>query len=68
MLHAHNQDPLYRIAHSDEQQALIDAFAINVQDCNWLTYCALGGHLHPELPEADLLTGISQLALYEQPD
>ncbi|QKF49850.1 hypothetical protein FX982_00770 [Pseudomonas graminis] len=46
MLHAHNQDRLYLIAPSDEQEALIDALAFNVQDRHWLVYCALGGHAH----------------------
>ena len=31
MLHAENQDRLYLIAPSDEQQALIDGLAFNVQ-------------------------------------
>lgn len=54
MLHAENQDRLYLVAQSDEQQALIDGFAINVQDRQWLVYCALGGHVHEDLPEVDL--------------
>ncbi|WP_248918695.1 hypothetical protein [Pseudomonas entomophila] len=61
MLHAENQDRLYLVAQSDEQQALIDGFAINVQDHQWLVYCALGGHAHHDLPEVDALTGISLL-------
>jgi hypothetical protein len=61
MLHAENQDRLYLVAQSDEQQALIDGFAINVQDRQWLVYCALGGHAHQDLPEADPYTGISLL-------
>ncbi|BCJ08876.1 MULTISPECIES: hypothetical protein [unclassified Pseudomonas] len=61
MLHAENQDRLYLVAQSDEQQALIDGFAINVQDRQWLVYCALGGHAHQDLPEVDPYTGISLL-------
>lgn len=64
MLHAENQDRLYLVAPSDEQQALIDGFAINVHDRQWLVYCALGGHSHHDLPEIDLLTGVSVLNLY----
>ena len=64
MLHAENQDRLYLIAPSDEQQALVDAMSFNVQDRHWLVYCALGGHQHADLPEADLLTGVSMLDLY----
>ena len=64
MLHAENQDRLYLIAPSDEQQALVDAMSFNVQDRHWLVYCALGGHQHADLPEADLLTGVSVLDLY----
>ncbi|AYC31742.1 hypothetical protein D3880_04795 [Pseudomonas cavernae] len=65
MLHAHNQDHLYRIAHSEEQEALIDALAFNVQDRNWLVYCALGGHEHYDWPETDPRTGLSQPLLYD---
>ncbi|WP_296182392.1 hypothetical protein [Pseudomonas sp. UBA1879] len=65
MLHAHNQDRLYLIAPSDEQQALIDGLAFNVQDRHWLVYCALGGHQHIDLPEADLITGFSFLDFYQ---
>ena len=61
MLHAHNQDRLYLIAPSDEQEALVGGLAFNVQDRHWLVYCALGGHQHADLPEADLLTGVSLL-------
>jgi hypothetical protein len=61
MLHAQNQDRLYLIAQSDEQEALIDGLAFNVQDRHWLVYCALGGHPHADLPETDLLTGMSLL-------
>ncbi|MFN3354501.1 MAG: hypothetical protein ACK418_00570 [Pseudomonas sp.] len=61
MLHAHNQDRLYLIAQSEEQEALIDSLAFNVQDRHWLVYCALSGHQHADLPEADLLTGVSLL-------
>ena len=61
MLHAENQDRLYLVAQSDEQQALIDGFAINVHDRQWLVYCALGGHAHHDLPEVDAQTGISLL-------
>jgi hypothetical protein len=61
MLHAENQDRLYLVAQSDEQQALIDGFAINVQDRQWLVYCALGGHVHEDLPEVDAGTGFSLL-------
>ncbi|NWA26802.1 MULTISPECIES: hypothetical protein [Pseudomonas] len=64
MLHAENQDRLYLIAPSDEQEALVDAMSFNVQDRHWLVYCALGGHQHADLPEADLLTGVSMLDLY----
>jgi hypothetical protein len=65
MLHAHNQDRLYLIAQSDEQEALIDSLAFNVQDRHWLVYCALGGHQHHDLPEADLETGYSFLDFYQ---
>lgn len=61
MLHAENQDRLYLVAQSDEQQALIDGFAINVQDRQWLVYCALGGHVHEALPDIDNHTGLSLL-------
>lgn len=64
MLHAQNQDRLYLIAPSDEQEALIGGLAFNVQDRHWLVYCALGGHQHADLPELDLLTGVSVLDLY----
>ncbi|MGZ0782404.1 hypothetical protein ACXM5X_05505 [Pseudomonas saponiphila] len=64
MLHAENQDRLYLITPSEEQQALVGALAFNVQDRHWLVYCALGGHQHEDLPETDLLTGISMLDLY----
>ena len=61
MLHAENEDRLYLVAQSDEQQALIDGFAINVQDRQWLVYCALGGHAHEDLPEVHAGTGFSWL-------
>ncbi len=48
MLHAQNQDRLYLIAQSDEQEALIGSLAFNVQDRHWLVYCALGA-LHQPL-------------------
>ncbi|AZE53189.1 hypothetical protein C4K03_1018 [Pseudomonas synxantha] len=64
MLHAQNQDRLYLIAQSDEQEALIGSLAFNVQDRHWLVYCALGGHQHVDLPELDLLTGVSVLDFY----
>ena len=64
MLHAENQDRLYLIAQSDEQQALVGSLAFNVQDRHWLVYCALGGHQHADLPETDLLTGVSVLDFY----
>ncbi|PHX42042.1 hypothetical protein AO263_26680, partial [Pseudomonas sp. NZIPFR-PS5] len=58
-------DRLYLIAPSDEQEALIDALAFNVQDRHWLVYCALGGHAHNDLPEVDLQTGFSFLDFYQ---
>ncbi|WNW13472.1 hypothetical protein RRX38_20690 [Pseudomonas sp. DTU_2021_1001937_2_SI_NGA_ILE_001] len=61
MLHANNQDRLYHIAQSDEQQELIDGLAFNVHDHRWLVYCALGGHQHHDLPEQDPQTGLSFL-------
>lgn len=64
MLHAQNQDRLYLIAQSDEQEALIDSLAFNVQDRHWLVYCALGGHQHVDLPETDQLTGVSLLDFF----
>ena len=64
MLHAENQDRLYLIAQSEEQEALIDGLAFNVQDRQWLVYCALGGHHHDHLPEDDSQTGISVLDFY----
>ncbi|GFM83962.1 hypothetical protein PSCICO_45300 [Pseudomonas cichorii] len=66
MLHANNQDRLYLIAQSDEQQELVDALAFNVQDRHWLVYCALGGHQHHDLPDMDLETGLSFLDFYQQ--
>jgi hypothetical protein len=66
MLHAENQDRLYLIAPSDEQQNLVGSLSFNVQDRRWLVYCALGGHQHEDLPEMDLLTGISVLDFYSQ--
>lgn len=66
MLHAENQDRLYLIVPSDEQQALIEGLAFNVQDHHWLVYCALSGHPHADLPELDLLTGVSRLELYAE--
>ncbi|AMB86808.1 hypothetical protein AWM79_16490 [Pseudomonas agarici] len=66
MLHAENQDRLYLIAPSDEQEALVDALSFNVQDRHWLVYCALGGHQHADLPETDLTTGVSLLDFYVQ--
>lgn len=64
MLHAQNQDRLYLIAQSEEQEALIGSLAFNVQDRHWLVYCALSGHQHADLPELDLLTGVSMLDFY----
>ncbi|KRP64164.1 hypothetical protein [Pseudomonas orientalis] len=64
MLHAKNQDRLYLIAPSDEQEALIGGLAFNVQDRHWLVYCALAGHAHADLPELDSLTGVSMLDFY----
>ncbi|AVE07212.1 hypothetical protein ACQRBV_04460 [Pseudomonas sp. R11F] len=64
MLHAQNQDRLYWVAQSDEQEALVGSLAFNVQDRHWLVYCALAGHQHADLPELDLLTGVSVLELY----
>jgi len=64
MLHAQNQGRLYLIAPSDEQEALVGGLAFNVQDRHWLVYCALGGHQHADLPELDLLTGVSVLDFY----
>ena len=66
MLHAENQDQLYLIAQSDEQQELIDALSFNVHDRHWLVYCALGGHQHHDLPELDLHTGMSYLGFYQE--
>ncbi|WP_300627741.1 hypothetical protein [Pseudomonas sp.] len=64
MLHAQNQDRLYLIAPSDEQEALIGSLAFNVQDRHWLVYCALAGQSHADLPELDLFTGVSMLDFY----
>ena len=64
MLHTQNQERLYLIAPSDEQEALIGGLAFNVQDRHWLVYCALAGHPHADLPELDLLTGVSVLDFY----
>jgi hypothetical protein len=66
MLHAENQDRLYLITPSEEQQAVVDSLAFNVQDRHWLVYCALGGHHHADLPETDLLTGVSVLDFYTE--
>jgi hypothetical protein len=65
MLHANNQDRLYLISPSEEQQALIDGLAFNVHDRHWLVYCALGGHQHHDLPDLDLQTGYSFLNFYQ---
>ena len=48
------------------KEALIDAWSFNVQDRNWLVYCALGGHQHHDLPDMDLHTGFSFLDFYQQ--
>ncbi|AZF56806.1 hypothetical protein [Pseudomonas sp. R11-23-07] len=64
MLHAQNQDRLYLIAPSDEQEALVGGLAFNVQDRHWLVYCALAAQVHADLPELDLLTGVSILDFY----
>lgn len=64
MLHAENQDRLYLIAPSEEQEALVGGLAFNVQDRHWLVYCALAGHQHADFPELDLLTGVSVLDFY----
>ncbi|WP_219063511.1 hypothetical protein [Pseudomonas sp. UMAB-08] len=64
MLHAQNQDRLYLVTQSDEQEALIDALSFNVQDRHWLVYCALGGHQHHDLPDLDQQTGLSFLDFY----
>ncbi|MDY7559034.1 MULTISPECIES: hypothetical protein [unclassified Pseudomonas] len=66
MLHAQNQDRLYLIAQSDEQEALIDALAFNVQDRHWLVYCALGGHQHHDLPDLDLQAGLNFLGFCQE--
>ena len=66
MLHATNQDRLYLIAPSDEQQALVDALSFNIQDRHWLVYCAIGGHQHHDLPDVDQETGFSFLDFYQQ--
>jgi hypothetical protein len=66
MLHAENQDRLYLIAQSDEQQNLVGSLAFNVQDRHWLVYCALGGQQPADLPETDLLTGVSVLDFYSE--
>ncbi|NBA94962.1 hypothetical protein [Pseudomonas sp. R5(2019)] len=66
MLHAQNQDRLYLITPSDEQEDLINGLSINVQDRQWLVYCALGGLQHFDLPEVDLHTGISMLDFYSE--
>ncbi|MGF6666392.1 hypothetical protein ABIA53_000062 [Pseudomonas monsensis] len=66
MLHAENQDRLYLITPYEEQQSLVGGLAFNVQDRHWLVYCALGGHQHADLPETDLLTGVSVLDFYSQ--
>jgi len=66
MLHAETQDRLYLITPPDEQQTLVGSLAFNVQDRHWLVYCALGGHQHADLPETDLLTGVSVLDFYSE--
>jgi len=66
MLHAKNQDRLYLITPSDEQEALVDALSFNVHDRHWLVYCALGGHQHNDLPDLDQETGFSFLGFYQQ--
>ena len=66
MLHAENQDRLYLITPYDDQQSLVGSLAFNVQDRHWLVYCALSGHQHADLPETDLLTGVSVLDFYSQ--
>ncbi|WP_017937238.1 hypothetical protein [Zestomonas thermotolerans] len=61
MLHAHDLNPLYRVFHDEEQIALVEALAINIQDRAWLVYCTLSDQPHPYLPEADPRTGRSLL-------
>jgi hypothetical protein len=63
--------PKTRIASTSSPKAtnnknLVGSLAFNVQDCHWLVYCALGGHQHADLPETDLLTGVSVLDFYSQ--
>jgi hypothetical protein len=66
MLHAQPQDRDYLIDSLDEVDAVIDELSFNVQDHNWLVYCALGGHEHYALPERDEQTGISLPELFSQ--
>ncbi|MBM7060161.1 hypothetical protein JQX08_05520 [Pseudomonas sp. UL073] len=64
MLHAHTVDPLYRLDHSDEQLALVDALTFNAQDREWLVYCALGDHPYHDAPDRDSRTGLGRPLLY----
>ncbi|MDP3817308.1 hypothetical protein [Pseudomonas sp.] len=66
MLHAQPQDRDYLIDSLDDVEAVIDELSFNVQDHNWLVYCALGGHEHYALPEVDELTGFSPPELYHE--
>ncbi|MGY4490595.1 hypothetical protein [Pseudomonas sp. TE3610] len=66
MLHAQNQDRLYLVTPSEEQEALINGLSFNVHDRHWLVYCALAGCAHDDCPELDVETGISFLELYAE--
>jgi hypothetical protein len=66
MLHAQPQDRDYLIDSLDEVEAVIDELSFNVQDHNWLVYCALGGHEHYDLPDIDQHTGFSLPELYAE--
>lgn len=53
MLHAQPRDHDYLIDPLDDVEAVIDGLSFNVQDQNWLVYCALGGHEHYDLPDIE---------------
>ncbi|UTW06890.1 hypothetical protein [Pseudomonas benzenivorans] len=66
MLNPQPLDRDYLIDSLDEVQDLIDGLSFNVQDHQWLIYCALGGHEHYDLPDIDRRTGLSLPELYAE--
>jgi hypothetical protein len=66
MLHNQPQDRDYLIDSLDDVEAVIDGLSFNVQDHNWLVYCALGGHEHYALPEVDTETAFNLPEFYHE--